>query len=343
MTSPKMDLVAVSYTNLPGGTYTFHLDLEDGEDNSPGVSVTVIKEKAFYERPEFWAAVVVAALLMIAGIVRLMLRQQARTLERKAAEEARQKEEERIGRELNTAASIQAGALPSIFPAFPDRKEFDIYATMDPAKAVGGDFYDFFMVDNDHVALVMADVSGKGVPAALFMMAAKILVQNHTMNGGSPAEVLQKVNNQICQNNKEQMFVTVWLGILDTSTGKLVAANAGHEYPIVKDPEGTFEILKDKHDFVLGGMEDIVYHEYELQLSPGSKIFLYTDGIPEATDGKKKMFGMERLLKALNKEPEKDPQELMVNVRKAVDSFVKDAEQFDDLTMMCLEYKGKEK
>ena len=151
-------------------------------------------------------------------------------------------EKERIGAELELATRIQADMLPNIFSAFPEREEFDIYAAMTPAKEVGGDFYDFFLIDDDHLGMVMADVSGKGVPAALFMMMSKILVSNFAMMGGSPAKVLEQVNTQICKNNEEEMFVTVWFGVLEISTGKVTAANAGHEYPIIKKANGEFEI-----------------------------------------------------------------------------------------------------
>ena len=249
-------------------------------------------------------------------------------------------EKERIGTELALATRIQADMLPNIFPAFPERTEFDIYATMTPAKEVGGDFYDFFLIDDNHLGLVMADVSGKGVPAALFMMISKILVQNYAMTGRSPAEVLRDVNNQICSNNREEMFVTVWFGVLDTRTGKITAANAGHEYPALMPSGGQFELVKDKHGFVIGGMEGMRYKEYELQLTPGAKLFLYTDGVPEATDANKELFGTDRMLAALNADASAAPEEILKQVRGAVDGFVKDAEQFDDLTMLCLEYRG---
>lgn len=159
-------------------------------------------------------------------------------------------ERERIDTELALSTRIQANIMPNIFPAFPERSEFDIYALMTPAKEVGGDFYDFFLIDEDHLGMVMADVSGKGVPAALFMMVSKILVNNYTMMGGAPAEILQRVNESICKNNDDDMFVTVWLGIMTISTGEVVAANAGHEYPIIKKANGTFEVMKDTHGFV---------------------------------------------------------------------------------------------
>jgi len=242
--------------------------------------------------------------------------------------------------ELKMANQIQASMLPSIFPPFPDRPDFDVYASMDPAKEVGGDFYDFFLIDETHLGLVMADVSGKGVPAALFMMISKILVQNYAMTGFSPAQVLQAVNKQICANNHEEMFVTVWFGVLDTETGKITAANAGHEYPVLRHANGQFELIKDKHGLVIGAMDGVRYKEYELTLSKGSKLFLYTDGVPEATNAKNELFGTDRMLAALNQDPSAAPEQVLRNVRKAVDGFVLDAAQFDDLTMLCLEFKG---
>ncbi len=250
-------------------------------------------------------------------------------------------EKERIGTELALATRIQADMLPNIFPAFPDRPEFDIYASMDPAKEVGGDFYDFFLIDDDHLGLVMADVSGKGVPAALFMMIAKILVQNYAMNGFGPAEVLEGVNNQICTNNREEMFVTVWFGILDLRTGEIKAANAGHEYPALMQTDGQFELLKDKHGFVIGGMEGIKYSEYTITLTPGSKLFLYTDGVPESVNAENELFGTERMLTALNADRTASPESIIRQVRRAVDEYAEDAEQFDDLTMLCVEFTGR--
>ena len=249
-------------------------------------------------------------------------------------------EKERIGTELSLATRIQADMLPNIYPAFPERQEFDIYASMDPAKEVGGDFYDFFLVDDDHLCMVMADVSGKGVPAALFMMASKIILANNAMMNKSPAQILTDTNAAICSNNREQMFVTVWLGILEISTGKLTAANAGHEYPVLMQPDGKFEFYKDKHGFVIGGMDGIRYKEYEIMLKPGAKLFLYTDGVPEATNAEKELFGADRLLETLNNDCSATPEQILKNVRAQVDAFVNHAEQFDDLTMLCMEYEG---
>ena len=338
--SSKEDLGQVSYTNLKGGSYTFHLKLEDGSEGGPSASVTIVKLKAFYEQPVFWAAVIAAVVLLIAWIVRQMLKKQARMLENKAREEQRRKEEERISRELNMAASIQAGALPSIFPAFPDRKEFDIYASMTPAKEVGGDFYDFFMVDDNHLGMVIADVSDKGVPAALYMMSAKMTISSHAKMGKSPKDVLEAANTALTSGNNEEMFVTVWLGILDLKSGLLTVANAGHECPILMQPGGKFEIIKERHGFVLGGMPNIKYREHELLLKPGAKLFVYTDGVPEASNEKQEFFGLERTVSALNQNVDAAPQEILENVHIAVNQFVAGAPQFDDLTMMCLQYNG---
>ena len=251
-------------------------------------------------------------------------------------------EKERITTELGLATRLQAAFIPHVFPPFPDRREFELYASMDPAREVGGDFYDFFLIDEDHLCLLIADVSGKGIPAALFMMVSKIILQSCAMLGQSAADILTKTNEAICSNNQEGMFVTVWLGILEISSGKLTAANAGHEYPVLKQADGSFALFKDRHGFVIGGMDGMKYKEYTLQLHPGDKLFLYTDGVPEATAADNSMFGAARMLSALNEAPEASPKELLRAVRKAVDDFVQEAEQFDDLTMLCLEYKGKD-
>ncbi len=245
-------------------------------------------------------------------------------------------EKERIGAELELATKIQASMLPNIFPPFPDRKEFDIYATMTPAKEVGGDFYDFFLIDDDHLGMVMADVSGKGIPAALFMMASKILVNNFALMGGSPAKVLEQTNTTICKNNEQEMFVTVWFGVLEISTGKITAANAGHEYPMIKKADGSFALFRDKHGFVIGGMNGMHYKEYEFTLEKGGTLFLYTDGVAEATNAQNELFGTDRMLDALNIDPQANPKTLLENMKNAVNEFVGNAPQFDDLTMLSI-------
>ena len=249
-------------------------------------------------------------------------------------------ERERIGAELDVARSIQASMLPCIFPPFPQREEFSIFASMAPAKEVGGDFYDFFLVDDDHLALVMADVSGKGVPAAMFMVIAKTLLKNAAQTGASPKAVLEKVNDQLCENNDAEMFVTVWLGILEISTGRLVCANAGHEFPAIRRAGGEFQLFRDKHGFVLAGMEHARYREYELTLCGGDTLFVDTDGVPEATDGGNRLYGTQRMLSALNRRKEAGCQELLEGLRADIDAFVGQAPQFDDITMLALEVRN---
>ena len=250
-------------------------------------------------------------------------------------------EKERISTELNVATQIQADMLPRIFPAFPERKEFDIYASMNPAKEVGGDFYDFFFIDDKHLALVMADVSGKGVPAALFMVISKTLIKTRALMGGTPSEILYDVNNQLCEGNDAGLFVTVWLGILDIETGKITAANAGHEYPALKRVDNTsFELLKDKHTPAVATIEEIRFKNYEIELNPGDVLFIYTDGVAEATNSSEELYGTDRMIKDLNKYTDSKIDELLINMKKEVDKFTGDAPQFDDITMLGLRYFG---
>lgn len=251
-------------------------------------------------------------------------------------------EKERISAELDVATNIQASMLPCIFPAFPEHKEIDIYASMDPAKEVGGDFYDFFLVGKDRLALVMADVSGKGVPAALFMVIAKTLIKNRAQLGEEPAVVLERVNNQLCENNEADMFVTVWLGIYELSTGRLTYTNAGHECPAVMRAGGSYELIREGHDFVVGAMEGMPYTQHEITLYPGDKLFLYTDGVPEATNAQEELFGEDRMLTALNRCPDITPKQTLAEVKKDIDEFVGEAPQFDDLTMLAFEVRTRE-
>ena len=229
----------------------------------------------------------------------------------------------------------------NIFPAFPDRKEFDLYASMTPAKEVGGDFYDFFMIDDDHLFVLIADVSDKGIPAALFMMSTKILINYRAKKGGSPSEILTDVNKQISSDNEEMMFVTVWMGILDLRTGIIKCTNAGHEYPVIKTQDEDFKVYEDKRGAMVGVNPDMSYEDYELTLKKGDIIFVYTDGIPEATNTSDDMYGMERLEEALNNIEDKNPEGILSSIREDVDHFTENATQFDDLTMLCVEYKGK--
>ena len=249
-------------------------------------------------------------------------------------------EKQRISSELAIATQIQADMLPSIFPCFSGRNEFQLFASMHPAKEVGGDFYDFFQVDDDHLCLVLADVSGKGVPAALFMVISKTLIKNRAQMGDSPSEILNNVNVQLCDGNEADLFVTVWIAIIEISTGKGIAANAGHEHPALRRKDGEYELVIYRHSPALAAMEDIRFREHEFRLYPGDSIFVYTDGVPEATNSENELFGNERMLKALNRDPDAEPEVLIRSVRNDVDAFVGEAPQFDDITMLSLKYFG---
>ena len=251
-------------------------------------------------------------------------------------------EKERIGAELSIATQIQADMLPRIFPPFPERRDFDIFATMDPAKEVGGDFYDFFLIDKDHLGLVMADVSGKGVPAALFMVIAKTLIKNRALLGESPAQILENVNNQLCDGNEAELFVTVWLAVIDLSTGKGLAANAGHEHPVIRRRDGKYELVVYRHSPAVATMEGVRFREHEFELAPGDRLFVYTDGVPEATNANNELFGNDRMLDALNENPDATPKELLETVRRRIDEFVGEAPQFDDITMLGFNYGTNE-
>ncbi|MBR3077130.1 MAG: SpoIIE family protein phosphatase [Oscillospiraceae bacterium] len=263
-------------------------------------------------------------------------------------------EKQRMATELSVAADIQLNMLPTTFPAFPERKEFELFAVMDPAKEVGGDFYDFFLIDEDHLALVIADVSGKGVPAALFMVISKTLIKNVALSGlyNSPAEILQEVNGRLCEGNKDDMFVTVWLGVLTISTGELISACAGHEYPVFFRREQGFVLEKDPHGLAMGVLESSRYRNVRWHMDPGDLLFLYTDGVPEANNSREELFGNERMLKALESSrqeareqgdtEELDLQRFLRNMRAQIDSFAGETPQYDDLTMLCVEYKGCE-
>ncbi|MCR4762099.1 MAG: SpoIIE family protein phosphatase [Lachnospiraceae bacterium] len=259
-------------------------------------------------------------------------------------------EKARIEAELTHAKNIQKAALPSVFPPFPNRTEFDIYATMDAAREVGGDFYDFFMMDDDHLAMVVADVSGKGIPAALFMMVCKTLIRSRAAAGRSPADILIRTNAALAENDNEDMFVTVWLGILTISTGELTFASAGHERLAVCQ-DGSWHLMDTKHNGVALGLfspeeldefsgEDGIVDD-TIVLKPGDAVFQYTDGVTEANGREKKLFGEKRLLEALADSPGAGPESLLPFVRGRIDEFVSGAPQFDDITMLGLIYKGK--
>jgi sigma-B regulation protein RsbU (phosphoserine phosphatase) len=247
-------------------------------------------------------------------------------------------EREKINTELNVARKIQADMLPQI-STLGDRDEFDIYATNLPAREVGGDFYDFFMVDDNHLAVVIADVSGKGVPAALFMVVAKTLIKNQAQLGKTPEEIFTTANNQLVEGNDENMFVTAWMGILETDTGKFTYVNAGHNLPLLKHDGTDYQWLKSKPGFILGGLENTTYHQKEIYLEPGDRVYLYTDGVTEAIDDEEELFGEGRLLEAVNQDQSHGLEEMCSHILARIDGFAKDQEQFDDITMLVMEYK----
>ncbi len=250
-------------------------------------------------------------------------------------------EKERIASELDVATHIQTSMLPSIFPAFPNHREFDVYASMTPAREVGGDFYDFFMVDETHLAIVMADVSGKGVPAALFMVIGKTLLKDHTGPEDDLGDVFTKVNNLLCESNSEGLFITAFEGVLDLTTGEFRYVNAGHEMPFIYRANEEFTAEKIKPGFVLAGMEEMKYRSGIITLEEGDKLFQYTDGVTEATNKNNELFGMERLGVSLNTVKDKGTKEIIDKVMSDIDAFVGDAPQFDDITMLCLSFKKK--
>jgi len=251
-------------------------------------------------------------------------------------------EKERISAELDVATKIQTSMLPCIFPPFPDHDEFDIYATMLPAKEVGGDFYDFFLVNDHTLAIVIADVSGKGIPAALFMVITKTLIKNNAQSGQSPAEVFNTVNNKLCENNDAGMFVTAFMAYLDIKSGKFTYVNAGHDPALIKKKDGDFNFLETKPAFILAGFEDVVYKEDEVILSPGDVVFLYTDGVTEAMNQAGELFKISRLEEVVNRHKNLNVNGLLTRTKSEIDLFADGAEQADDITMLALEYGGSE-
>lgn len=246
----------------------------------------------------------------------------------------------RFDEDLEIAKKIQHSSLPSVFPPYPNRKDFSIFASMDAAKEVGGDFYDFYLLDENRLAFVVADVSGKGIPGAMFMMTAKTLIKGFAESGLKVNEVFTKVNNKLCENNEAGMFVTGWMGILDTRTGLISYANAGHNPPAIKHCDGSYEYLRSRPNLVLAGMENINYREQQVQLQPGDEIYLYTDGVTEAHDMNKQLFGEKRLIESLNRTAGMSVEKICAAVRKDVNEFVGEAEQFDDITMLCIRING---
>ena len=246
--------------------------------------------------------------------------------------------------ELNVASHIQKNMLPCIFPPYPEREEFDIYATMMPAKEVGGDFYDFFLIDPDHLAIVIADVSGKGVPAALFMVIAKTLIKNNTAGMTEPKGIFEKTNDQLCENNEEGMFVTAFMGILEISAGVFSFVNAGHNPPLLKRKGQQFDWLSVKPGFILAGMEGMKYQQESITLSEGDELYLYTDGVTEAMNLEEELFTDQRLKEALNRHRKLDLKDLLASMKQEIDQFANGAKQADDITMLALRInEGKRK
>ena len=295
----------------------------------------VITKEHLYDATIFFVLTRAAILLGLSFICTTLAERTRRLLERQAKDS---EERQRIETELDVANRIQADMLPCIFPAFPERPEFDIYAVMNPAKEVGGDFYDFFMVDEQHLAVVIADVSGKGIPAALFMVIGKTLIKDHTKPDISLGAVFSEVNDLLCDANSEGLFITAFEGVLDLVTGEFHFVNAGHEIPFIAREGEDYEPYRIKPGFVLAGMENMKYQAGSIQLAPGDKIFQYTDGVTEAMNGKEELYGMERLGSVLRMNTAKKPEELLAAVKEDVDVFAGGAPQFDDITMLCVEY-----
>ena len=251
-------------------------------------------------------------------------------------------ERERMAAELDVASRIQSDMLPTDFPLFPEKNEFDLFASMTPAKEVGGDFYDAFMMDDDHLCIVIADVSGKGIPAALFMVNSMKTIRSRAGNGGTPAEILFDVNNMLVKGNNEKIFVTVWLAILTLSTGEVIEANAGHENPAIGHGDDDFTYIMRKHGFVLGGRKNMKYVDDTFTMEPGDTLFVYTDGVTEATNASGERFYNNRLLAALNESKGRESIEIVHHMKERIDEFVSEAPQFDDLTMLAIIYHGKQ-
>lgn len=250
---------------------------------------------------------------------------------------------ERIDAELRFAKAIQHSAIPTIFPPYPERTEFEIFASMDTAKEVGGDFYDFFFIDDDHLALLIADVSDKGIPAALFMMTSKTMIKSLAESGLPPGKIFTEANRNLCEHNETGMFVTALMGILEISTGKLTCVNAGHCQPLLQKHGGRYEFLKLDPGLVLAGVEHSIYREIEIQLEPGDRLCFYTDGVTEALNADQELFSDARLLKILRREQARSLSvtELLPYIRREIATFAGNAEQADDITMLAFEYKGK--
>ena len=249
-------------------------------------------------------------------------------------------EKEKFKTEFDVASQMQSNMLPKNFDELTDNESFEIYAYMKPASEVGGDFYDYFKIDEDHVYFVIGDVSGKGIPSTLFMVKTMYLIENHTKFNEDLSQVIEKVNNLTYERNDEELFVTTWLGKLNLKTGKLSYVNAGHNQPLIKQDSNNFEYMKTHPNLVLGGMEGIKYNEHEINLNAGDMVFLYTDGVTEANDNYNGFYGQNRLKETINENKNKKLNDIINEITKDIDKFCNNSEQYDDITMLIIKYNG---
>ncbi len=328
-------LMDLNFLKLPPGTV-----IEIGED----VWLSDALEGVAYDKNSMILNVLCYSFFIkllfsiIVDVVCFMVAKQGRIMILKQNE--LNKEAVRMNEELSLATKIQTNMLPDIEPPFLGNESFDLYAFMEPAREVGGDLYDFFFIDDDHLALVIADVSGKGVPAALFMMESKTMIKGKAASGMLPSEILAEVNEGLMEHNKEQLFMTTYLMIIELSTGKVTESNAGHCTPVLYHKGRKFRPVRGKRSMALCLNEGIPFIDNEWKLKSGDKLFLYTDGVTEATNADKKLFGPEGLVGALNEVTDRSQKEIIEHVKKRIDEFVKDAPQFDDITMLGFTYLG---
>jgi serine phosphatase RsbU (regulator of sigma subunit) len=324
----------VEYTNLRGGTYHFVMRLKDamGRGNKE-VYIRIVKEKAFYEQVWFYLLVALAVAALIALLVKLYIRRRMRALEAKHREEV---EREKAEKELRMATRIQLDALPTTAPEFAGFPDMNLRGSMNTAKEVGGDFYDYFPIDEDRLCFLIADVSGKGTPAALFMMTAKTMIKDYALNMDSTSEIYTAVNARLCESNEANMFATSWIGIVDKRTMTLQYTNAGHNYPMLQRKGQPCEEIKVNHGLFLGGIEFTRYKQGEIQLEPGDRLLLFTDGVVEAHDKGKNLYGNERLQKVFDGARDCPGEEVLDRVFEDVNVFATGVPQFDDITMVIL-------
>lgn len=248
------------------------------------------------------------------------------------------RQKERMQQELNVGRDIQLSMVPDTFPAFPDRDEFDIHGLLKPAREIGGDFYDYFFVERNKLCICVGDVSGKGVPAALFMAVAKTMIKSTSADDHSPASIITRVNDEISQDNPSCMFITLFLGILDTETGELQYTNGGHPYPYLKHADGSVSTLEHLHGPVVGAMDGMAYGEDTVKLAKGDQLLIFTDGITEAMDLSDQLYGEQRVIDLFESEAKGSPESLVASSLASVESFAGEAEQADDITILAIEY-----